>query len=131
MRVRRRRRGRRRRGRASAGAHRGSLYAACKAGILALSKSAAVEYAGHGVRVNALVPGAVDTPMLRAAFDAQDQLLGASGSGEAATVSRIPLARIGAPHEAGAVVAWLLSAASSYVTGHSLIADGGLSCLLR
>ena len=114
------------------GARGGSLYSMSKAGILAFTKSSAQEYASSGIRVNALVAGAFDTEMLRTAVklnigDDQakiDQAL-------KGFTDRIPLGRIGAPSEAAQVALWLCSSASSYVTGHSLIVDGGLTSWAR
>jgi NAD(P)-dependent dehydrogenase (short-subunit alcohol dehydrogenase family) len=114
------------------GAPTGAIYSACKAGVLALTKSAAQEYAADGLRVNALVPGAFDTPMLQAAMQqaadaqdvdravVQDQYAGRSAVG-----------RIGTPEEAAQTVLWLASDAASYVHGHSMIVDGGVSCGVR
>jgi short-subunit dehydrogenase len=93
-----------------------------KAGILALTKSAAQEYAVHGIRVNALVAGGFDTEMLHAAFGR------AVGGDPAKTqealkgfAARVPAGRIGRPEEAAEAVLWLCSDAASYVTGHSMI----------
>jgi NAD(P)-dependent dehydrogenase (short-subunit alcohol dehydrogenase family) len=110
----------------------GSLYSAAKAGVLALTKSAAQEYAGQGIRVNALVAGAFRTPMLERVFEV-------AGGGSAEGVARVedaytvlvPLRRIGAPEEAAAAAVWLCSEAASYVTGHSLIVDGGMTAAMR
>ncbi len=114
------------------GVARASLYAAAKAGVIALTKSAALEYSGQGIRVNVLVPGAFDTPML------QGVMARASGGSEEARLAiekswteRIASGRIGRPEEAAAAAVWLCSDAASYVTGHSLIVDGGLSAALR
>jgi NAD(P)-dependent dehydrogenase (short-subunit alcohol dehydrogenase family) len=99
-------------------------YAAAKAGIIALAKSAAMEYAGHGIRVNAFVAGAYDTPLLRSA-------MAAAHATEDAYAARIPLHRIGQPAEAAATIVWLCSDESSYVTGHTMIGDGGLTAWAR
>ena len=110
----------------------GSLYSAAKAGILGLTKSAAYEYGGKGIRVNALVAGAFDTPMLNNAIDKSTG--GNAEAREKAVASfkaMIAAGRIGNPLEAGEVIAWLCSDAASYVTGHSMIADGGLSARFR
>ena len=110
----------------------GSLYSAAKAGILGLTKSAAYEYGTKGIRINALVAGAFDTPMLNNAIDKST-----GGNPEARKMavanfnSMIAAGRIGNPLEAGEVIAWLCSDAASYVTGHSMIADGGLSARFR
>lgn len=110
----------------------GSVYSAAKAGVLALCKGAALDYAAQGIRVNALVPGVFRTPMLEDVFR---RASGGSVEGinavEAAYVSRVPLGRIGRPEEAAEAVAWLLSDSSSYVTGASLIVDGGMTCFAR
>ncbi len=114
------------------GAPGGSIYAACKAGVLALTKSAALEYAAQGLRVNALVPGAFDTPMLQAVMEqtaaAQEMDVDAV---EQQYAGRSAAGRIGTPEEAAAAVLWLASDAATYVHGHSLIVDGGVSCVAR
>jgi len=109
-----------------------SIYAAAKAGILGLTKSAAMEYGVKGVRINSLVAGAFDTPMLRKAMKH------ASG-GDAAKLEKIEASykaiianrRIGDPSEAAEAIVWLCSDAASYVTGHSMIVDGGLTASFR
>ena len=114
------------------GAAGGSLYSAAKAGILALTKSAAQEYATKGIRVNALVAGAFLTPMLEGVFTIAG---GDTEEGRAAVEQQytnlIPMRRIGRPEEAAAAAVWLCSDASSYVTGHSMIVDGGMSAGTR
>jgi NAD(P)-dependent dehydrogenase (short-subunit alcohol dehydrogenase family) len=108
------------------------LYAAAKAGVIALTKSAALEYARQGIRVNALVAGAFDTPMLAGAMD---RATGGNPDARAAMDKRwaimIPTGRVGRPEEAGAAAVWLCSESASYLTGHSMIVDGGLSSLYR
>jgi NAD(P)-dependent dehydrogenase (short-subunit alcohol dehydrogenase family) len=114
------------------GCPQASFYAAAKAGVIALSKSAAWEYAQQGVRINALVPGAFRTPMLESSMD---RAAGGNPEGrsvvEAKWNSMIASGRIGDPAEAAAAVLWLCSDASSYVVGHSLIVDGGITSLWR
>ena len=114
------------------GAPGGSIYAACKAGVLALTKSAALEYAAQGLRINALVPGAFDTPMLQAVMRqaAEAQAVDVDAV-EQQYAGRSAAERIGAPEEAAAAVLWLASDAATYVHGHSLIVDGGVSCIVR
>ena len=114
------------------GAPGGSIYSACKAGVLALTKSAAQEYAEQGLRVNALVPGAFDTPMLQSvmkqAAEAQDTDVKAV---RAQYAGRSAAGRTGTPEEAAEAVLWLASDAATYVHGHSMIVDGGASCAVR
>ncbi len=92
-------------------------YVASKGGIAALTRAAALEGAPHGVRVNAIAPGPIRTPMAAERLEDPDQL--------AWLTSRVPLGRIGEPGEIGAIAAFLLSDAASYVTGEVLYADGG------
>jgi NAD(P)-dependent dehydrogenase (short-subunit alcohol dehydrogenase family) len=109
-----------------------SLYAMAKAGVLALTKSAAQEYAGDSIRVNALVAGGFDTEMLH---NAVKQIVGENpariAEGLKGYAARVPLARIGDPREAAQAALWLSSSAASYVTGESMIVDGGLTCWAR
>jgi NAD(P)-dependent dehydrogenase (short-subunit alcohol dehydrogenase family) len=114
------------------GAPMARLYSAAKAGVIAFTKSAAQEYATRNIRINALVAGSYRTPMLEGVLDRH------SGGDSAQRVavetqytSMIPMARIGDPSEAAAAVLWLCSPGASYVTGHSMIVDGGWSCALR
>src|SRR6266852_3902904 len=110
----------------------GALYSAAKSGVLALTKSAAQEYGGQGIRVNALVAGAFQAPMLEWSIER-------AAGGDPAEIEKIeekyaamiPLGRIGRPEEAAEVAVWLCSDAASYVTGHSMIADGGLTAPFR
>jgi NAD(P)-dependent dehydrogenase (short-subunit alcohol dehydrogenase family) len=114
------------------GAPGGSIYSACKAGVLALTKSAAQEYAAQGLQINALVPGAVDTPMLEMAMqhgaEAQDVSVDAVREQYA---GRSAVGRIGTPDEAAAALLWLASDAATYVHGHSLLVDGGATSASR
>lgn len=110
----------------------GAPYSAAKAGVIALSKAGALDYASLGIRCNALVPGVFRTPMLEGVFRAiagDDPVHQAEVAAQ--YVARIPLARIGRPEEAAAAVAWLLSDAASYVTGASMIVDGGMTSFAR
>ena len=114
------------------GAPGGALYSAAKAGVLALTKAAAQEYATKGVRVNALVAGAFRTPMLERVIDVAG---GGTPEGRQAVEERYaglsPLRRIGDPDEAAAAAVWLCSDAASFVTGHSMIVDGGMTAATR
>ncbi|HCL5269322.1 TPA: SDR family oxidoreductase [Salmonella enterica] len=102
------------------GAERANYHAA-KHGVLGLTKSAALEYAGRNIRVNAVCPGLIWTPMVDAMV--------ASGQKDAleAMVKAVPLQRHGNPEEIADAVLWLSSDASSYVTGQSISVDGGLT----
>jgi NAD(P)-dependent dehydrogenase (short-subunit alcohol dehydrogenase family) len=114
------------------GAPGAAVYSAAKAGVLALTKSAAQEYATRGIRVNALVAGAFRTPMLEHVFEV---LGGGTPEGRAGVETQytglIPLRRIGRPEEAAEAAVWLCSEAASYVTGHSMIVDGGMTAATR
>jgi NAD(P)-dependent dehydrogenase (short-subunit alcohol dehydrogenase family) len=111
------------------GAPHNALYATAKAGVLALTKSAAMEYAPQGIRVNALVAGAFRTPMLEGVFSrlVPDD----PAAAEAGYLRMIPVGRLGTPEEAAEAVVWLCSDGASYVTGHSMIIDGGLTASTR
>ncbi len=100
------------------GAERGTYHAA-KHGVLGLTKSAALEYAARGIRINAICPGLIWTPMA-------DQMV-AAGQGEAleAMVKSVPMGRYGRAEEIADAVLWLCSGAASYVTGQSISVDGG------
>ena len=111
------------------GASGASIYAAAKSGILALTKSAAQEYATSGIRINAVCAGAFQTPMLERVFRKANQ----ENPSAVAEMYKalIPMNRIGEPSEAAEAILWLLSDQASYVTGHSMIIDGGFSSSVR
>lgn len=96
-----------------------SVYVASKHAVIGLTKSAAIEYGPHGIRVNAVSPGAIRTEMLRQVFG-DDAVLN-----EMAEMH--PVRRIGSPEEVADAVVWLFSDYSSYFTGQSLVLDGGLT----
>lgn len=114
------------------GVPQAALYAAAKAGVIALTKSAALEYAREGIRVNALVAGAFQTPMLD---EAMNRASGGNPEVKESTSQRyaqmVAAGRIGRPEEAAEAAVWLCSDAASYVTGHSMIVDGGLTAAMR
>jgi NAD(P)-dependent dehydrogenase (short-subunit alcohol dehydrogenase family) len=95
-----------------------SAYAASKAGIVSLSKAAALEYAEHGLRVNAVCPSHTRTPLLERFFNLRPEL-------EANFIAQTPMGRIAAPEEVAEAALWLCSDASSFVTGQVLVVDGG------
>jgi NAD(P)-dependent dehydrogenase (short-subunit alcohol dehydrogenase family) len=96
-----------------------STYVTAKHGVIGLTKSSALEYAGSGIRINAVCPGSTRTPMI-------DDITGHDPDMESKIASGQPLGRMGAPEEIAAAVVWLCSDASSFVTGHALSADGGM-----
>lgn len=96
-------------------------YSATKAGIAALVRCMAIDYARYGIRVNSIVPGATETPLMWNNVAPQDVPRMRAQVG-----SEVPLGRLASPEEPAQAVAWLLSDASSYVTGTSLICDGGI-----
>jgi NAD(P)-dependent dehydrogenase (short-subunit alcohol dehydrogenase family) len=106
---------------ASTEAHRGSTeqapYVASKHGVVGLTKSAAKEYGPEGLRVNAVCPGAVDTPMLNRYTTEEER--------EEKVPEGIPLGRMADPAEIANAVVWLCSEEASYVNGHPLVVDGG------
>jgi len=93
----------------------GALYVASKHAIIGLTKTAALDYAAQGIRVNAVAPGPIETPLLHRF----------AGDSVPAHAKAIPLGRLGQPEEVAEAVVWLLSDAASYVTGHTLPVDGG------
>lgn len=103
-------------GRALAGAANGAHYAASKGGIIALTKSLALDWAAYGIRVNCVIPGLTDTAQPR--VEMGDNELYAAGA-------RIPMGRIGRPEDIAAVVAFLLSDDAGYMTGQSVAGNGG------
>ncbi|HEX7840811.1 MAG TPA: SDR family oxidoreductase [Kofleriaceae bacterium] len=100
-------------------------YCVAKHGLHGLSKTAAMEYAAEGIRVNVVCPGAHLTPMLQGVFDRMSP--DAPDRAAALYRARIPVGRLGDPMECARAIAWLLSDAASYVTGAVMTVDGGLS----
>jgi NAD(P)-dependent dehydrogenase (short-subunit alcohol dehydrogenase family) len=101
------------------GTPQASAYVASKHGVVGLTKTAALEYAKSGIRVNAVCPGAIRTPMLERVINTQPQL--------AETVTAMePVGRMGTPEEIAEAVVWLCSDAASFVTGLAMAVDGGL-----
>jgi NAD(P)-dependent dehydrogenase (short-subunit alcohol dehydrogenase family) len=95
-----------------------SPYVAAKHGVIGLTKTAAIEYAREGIRVNAVCPGWILTPPVR-------MLMKDKPGAEAEMLAEEPIGRFGEPSEVAATVVWLCSEAASYVTGHALAVDGG------
>jgi len=99
---------------------RRASYGATKHGVLGLTKSAAVEYAAQGIRINAVCPGSIQTPMVTDMIEkgwiTMDDMIGT-----------LPIQRIGQPEEVASAVLWLCSPGASFVIGHALVVDGGFT----
>jgi NAD(P)-dependent dehydrogenase (short-subunit alcohol dehydrogenase family) len=95
-----------------------SAYCASKHAVLGLTKTAAMENAGAGIRINAICPGSTDTPMLQASMAANAQVKKMILAGQ-------PSGRLGTPDEIAEAAVWLCSDRASFVTGHSMLVDGG------
>lgn len=101
-------------------AHLGqAAYAPAKAAVISLVENLAMEWAADGIRVNAVAPGMIRTP-LTAAIYAKEGL-------EHARAQRVPLGRVGRPEDIAAIIAFLAGEGAAYVTGQTLLADGGVS----
>lgn len=95
-------------------------YVASKHGVAGVTKAAALEYARSSIRVNAVCPGYIDTPLV-AAVGGGDPSLDAAASG------LVPVGRVGKPEEVAEAVVWLCSDGASYVTGHTMSIDGAMT----
>ncbi len=97
-----------------------AAYTASKHGVVGLTKTAALDYAPSNIRINAVCPGATDTPMLQ-------RFSGATPESRERMLSLEPIGRLAKPEEIANVVVWLCSDGASYVTGHALAVDGGFT----
>ena len=97
-----------------------SPYVASKHGVIGLTKTAALEFSRDGVRVNAVCPGVIETPMVARAQEENPEAM-------EATVAATPADRLGQPAEIAAAATWLCSDDASFVTGESLVVDGGFT----
>lgn len=95
-----------------------SAYVASKHGIIGLTKNAALENAKLGIRVNVVCPGVIKTPMI-------DRFTGKNKEVEKQFAGMEPIGRLGQPEEVAEAVTWLCSDAASFVTGHTMVVDGG------
>lgn len=95
-----------------------AAYNTAKHGVVGLTKSAALEYGPKGIRVNAICPGFIDTPMLAKGAGSSEKVLNS-------VLGQLPQRRIASPSEVADAAAWLLSEQSSYVTGTAMPVDGG------
>lgn len=93
-------------------------YHASKHGVLGLTKSAALEYASRGIRINAVCPGTIETPMVAAMLSSEPEAM-------KDIMKDQPIGRLGRPEEIAAAVLWLCSPGASFVIGHALAVDGG------
>ncbi len=100
------------------GSRGGCAYVASKHGVVGLTKTAALEFAPKGVRVNAVCPGVIETPMV-------ERMIESTKLEREAFERQEPIGRLGQPREIGEAVTWLLSDASSFVTGVAMPVDGG------
>jgi NAD(P)-dependent dehydrogenase (short-subunit alcohol dehydrogenase family) len=94
------------------------IYHASKHGVIGLTKSAALEYAAQGIRVNAVCPGTIDTPMVADMLAKEPDAMGV-------ILRDQPIGRLGRPEEIASAVLWLCGPGASFVIGHALVADGG------
>lgn len=99
-----------------------AAYHAAKHGVLGLTKSAAIEYAPRGIRINAVCPGVIETPMVQGMVDSGDL-------SREACAQMAPIGRLGGDSEVADVVLWLCSSASTFVIGQSIAVDGGYTIL--
>ena len=95
-----------------------STYHASKHGVIGLTKSAALEYASRGIRINAVCPGAIETPMVADMLAKEPETM-------KDILKEQPIGRLGRPEEIAAAVLWLCSPGASFVIGHALAVDGG------
>jgi len=93
-------------------------YTASKHGVIGLTKSAALEYASKGIRINAVCPGSTDTPMVQNALANEPETM-------KAVMKEIPLGRLGKPEEIASAVLWLCSPGAAFMVGQAIVPDGG------
>jgi NAD(P)-dependent dehydrogenase (short-subunit alcohol dehydrogenase family) len=93
-------------------------YTAAKHGVIGLTRAAALDYAAQNIRINAVCPGYIETPMM-------ERFTGGTSEGRAQVISEEPIGRMGRPEEIANAVLWLCSEGAGFVVGHALVADGG------
>jgi NAD(P)-dependent dehydrogenase (short-subunit alcohol dehydrogenase family) len=93
-------------------------YTAAKHGVIGLTKAAALDYAAQNIRINAVCPGYIETPMM-------DRFTGGTPEGRAKVIAEEPVGRMGKPEEVAAAVVWLCSDGAAFVIGHAMVIDGG------
>ena len=97
-----------------------ATYHATKHGVIGLTKSVALEYAARGIRVNAVCPGTINTPMV-------EKMLANEPEAMKGILRDKPIGRLGRPEEIASAVLWLCSPGASFVIGHALVVDGGFT----
>lgn len=97
-----------------------AIYHASKHGVLGLTKSAAMEYAARGIRINAVCPGTIETPMVHEMLEKEPEAM-------KEILKEQPIGRMGRPEEIASAVLWLCSPGASFVIGHALVVDGGFT----
>jgi NAD(P)-dependent dehydrogenase (short-subunit alcohol dehydrogenase family) len=93
-------------------------YTAAKHGVIGLTRAAALDYAAQNIRINAVCPGYIDTPMM-------GRFTGGTPEGRAKVIAEEPVGRMGKPEEIAAAVVWLCSDVAAFVVGHAMVIDGG------
>src|SRR4051794_41492249 len=93
-------------------------YTAAKHGVIGLTKAAALDYAAQNIRINAICPGYIDTPMM-------GRFTGGTPEGRAKVIAEEPVGRMGKPGEIAAAAVWLWSDAAAFIIGHAVVMDGG------
>lgn len=102
------------------GSHGASAYSAAKAGVIGLTRQMAVDYGPRGIRVNAVAPGVIATPMTQDRIDGSDRF-------KRVMIDTTPFPRIGTPEDIAGAVSFLCSSSASFINGHILVVDGGWS----
>ncbi|HUQ07848.1 MAG TPA: SDR family oxidoreductase, partial [Kofleriaceae bacterium] len=95
-----------------------AAYAAAKHGVIGLTRSAALDYARSKLRINAVCPGIIETPMM-------DRFSGGTSEGRQRVIAQEPVGRMGQPEEIAGAVVWLCTAPAAFVVGHAMVIDGG------
>ena len=93
-------------------------YTAAKHGVIGLTRAAALDYAAQNIRINAVCPGYIETPMM-------DRFTGGTAEGRAKVIAEEPIGRMGKPEEIASTVIWLCSEGAGFVIGHAMVVDGG------